>query len=341
MSKRVLLILSHSIEEHDQLKLLSGLGYDVFSLGGYIDPAHPHDDKRPPLPEVKHWPHLQTAVDTQGVEDNIGAAAAHIPDEILEWLGSDGVIICHHYLERIFGQWGRLKEWGGRVVWRTVGQSVEDNERRALAYVKDGMQVVRYSPMERHIPGYAGEDAVIRFYKDPEVWDGWRGEAEHITNVTQQLLQRHPWTNAEFWWEATKNLPTRPVGPGSEALPGGTGTLPWDEMREALRSARAYLYCGTQPASYTLGLLEALMVGVPVVSIGPEWMRIFPYGSKLFEGHYLASGSANDPGSAERYLKEFLDDEDYARETSDEQRAETIAEFGIEKVSADWKAFLG
>ena len=52
----ILLLLAHSIEEHDQLRLLSGLGYDVFSIGGYIDPAHPHDPKRPALPDVPYHP---------------------------------------------------------------------------------------------------------------------------------------------------------------------------------------------------------------------------------------------------------------------------------------------
>ena len=56
---RIALCLSHSIEEHDQLKLLSGMGYEVFSIGGYIDPANPHDDKRPALPEVPFYPQLK------------------------------------------------------------------------------------------------------------------------------------------------------------------------------------------------------------------------------------------------------------------------------------------
>lgn len=339
--KRVLLILSHSIEEHDQLKLLSGLGYQVFSLGGYINPHHPHDPKRPALPDVPYFGDLQEIVDSLDRVDNIGAAATHVPQGILDWLGDDGVIICHHYLERIFGQWDHLKEWGGRVVWRTVGQSVEENERRAARYVADGLEVVRYSPKERNIPGYAGEDALIRFYKNPLEWDAWTGEDEVVTNATQGLLQRHPWTNAEFWWQATMNLPTRPVGPGSEELPGGTGELTWEDMRAALRSSRAYLYTGTQPASYTLGLLEALMVGIPVISIGPQHMRIFPYGHGLFEGHELASAWTDDPGEAETLLRSFLGDREMARHVGAAQRQRTIETFGIDRVSKDWAAFLG
>jgi hypothetical protein len=56
-------------------------------------------------------------------------------------------------------------------------------------------------------------------------------------------------------------------------------------MRDYLRRIRAYLYTGTQPASYTLGLIEAMMTGVPVVSIGPDHMT---WQRDLFEGHEIA-----------------------------------------------------
>src|SRR5574340_766684 len=123
----VLLCLSHSIEEHDQLLLLAGLGLGVASLGGYIDPAHPHDPKRPPLPQVPLVPVVRDAVDAVGGN---GAAQSRIPDAVLDWLGDDGVIVFHHYLERLMDQWGTLRQWlhgasERRVIWRTVGRSEE------------------------------------------------------------------------------------------------------------------------------------------------------------------------------------------------------------------------
>lgn len=336
----IVLILSHSIEEHDQLKLLSGLGYNVFSLGGYIDPAAPHDPKRPALPDARNadTDRLKACVDALGVPDNIGTAAAHIPDEILDWAD---IVICHHYLERIFGQWDRLREWGGRVIWRTVGQSVEDNERRAAPFVREGLEVVRYSPKERALPGYAGEDAVIRFYKDPDEWGDWNGNVPVVTNVTQGLATRGPWTNPGFYLEATQGLPCRPAGPESERLPGGLGELPFENMKTLLRESRTYVYTGTQPASYTLGLLEALMMGIPVVSIGPRWMQIFPYGSQLFEGADLAILSDNDPAKVKHALTVMLDDQEAAANIGQHQRWRAIKEFGIDKVGADWLAYLG
>lgn len=342
VARRVLLCLSHSIEEYDQLKLLHGLGYEVASIGGYIDPAHPHDPKRPAL-DIPCYSEVKDAVDGLGTDDNLGAAQQRVPEGVLEWLGEDGVVIYHHYLDRLFGQWDHLRDWrggGGRLVWRTVGQSTMENEQRAQAFVKDGLEIVRYSPKEKNIPGYAGEDALIRFYKDETEWSGWTGEHEVVINITQHLAQRDPWTNYGFWQEATQGLEALPLGPGSEAI-GGLGEMPLDTMAGALRSARCYLYTGTQPASYTLGLLEALMTGIPVVSIGPSHMRIFPYGHLLFEGLDIAALGSNDPQECNNLLSGLLTDKDVAAQVSQHQRHRAMLTFGREAVGSAWVEFLG
>ena len=343
MPKRVLICLSHSIEEFDQLRLLHGLGYEVASIGGYIDPAHPHDVKRPAL-DVPCYHEVKDAVDALGTEDNLGAAQSHIPDAILEWLGADGIIIFHHYLDRLFGQWDHLAKWrnkGGRCVWRTVGQSTEDNEKKAQPYRADGLEIVRYSPKERAIPGYAGEDVLIRFYKDEGEWTGWSGDQEIVINITQHLYQRDPWTNPGFWTKVTEGLPHVALGPGSEEY-GGPGQITLATMQKSLRDARAYLYTGTQPASYTLGLLEALMTGIPTVSIGPSHMRIFPYGHELYEGHELCGSMwSDDPAEARVLLEGLLADHDLARQVSQHQQFRTRQKFGRTVVGEDWARFLG
>ena len=342
----ILLLLAHSIEEHDQVKLLSELGYDVFSIGGYINPGSPHDPKRPALPQVPYHPELQAVVDALGTPDNLDAAKRHIPDDILDW--ADAIIVHHFEHTWLVPQWERIKH--KRVIWRTVGQSVEHNERMMAPLRDEGLQIVRYSPKERNIPGYAGEDALIRFYKDPDVWTGWTGESPRVINITQHLRQREPYTNWTFWNEVTRHLPAEAMGPGSEDI-FGPGELTFDQMQQSLRKARAYLYTGTQPASYTLGLIEAMMTGIPVVSIGPEHMTIFPYGPGLFEGHDIVSAVdgagwnwkpwSDDPAEARDMLAALLSSRSHAAEQSRVQRDRAIELFGKEKIGADWQAFLG
>lgn len=342
MSKRVLLCLSHSIEEHDQLKLLTDLGYEVASIGGYIDPAHPHDPKRPAL-DIPQVDVVREAIDRLGTDDNLGVAQACIPEAVLNWLGADGIIIYHHYLRRLFMQWDYLRDWrsaGGRVVWRTVGQSVEGNEREAQKYATDGLEIVRYSPKERNLPSFAGEDALIRFYKDEAEWQGWHGTDEAVINITQNMKARASFCNYDFWKTATAGLPAQPLGPGSEEI-GGTGEMPLDEMKTCLQRARCYLYTGTQPASYTLGLLEAMMTGTPVISIGPTWMNHFPYGPELFEGHELAGIYSDDPREARHMIAGLLSDHGVAQSLSRRQQEHTRETFGVRPVGRAWAKFLG
>lgn len=340
--RRIVQLLSHSIEAHDMLVLYHSLGHEAFDIGGYIDPAHPHDPKRPALPEVPFYPELKQAVDDLDTDDNLGAAQSHIPDKLLEWADT---IVMHHYLERMVGDWPRLRGWlrgdsNRRIIWRTVGQSAEGNERMMTPLRADGLERVAYSPKEANLPGYCGHDAMIRFYKDPAEWNGWTGDWPGVINVTQHLRQRDPYTNWRFWEQTTQGLRREALGPGSEAI-GGPGSLSYEDMQDWLRRARAYLYTGTQPASYTLGLIEAMMTGIPVVSIGPSHMQIFPYSPLLFEGHELGGLWADDPIVARRYLNQLLTESDTATLVSASGRRIAIELFGIDKIRAEWKAYLG
>ena len=341
MSRRIVQCLSHSIESFDMMKLYHSIGHEVFDVGGLIDPRSPHDDKRPALPDVPFYPELKAAVDAIGSPDNLGAAQSHLPDALLEWADT---IVYHHYLDRLYIQWPRIRDWlrgdsNRRVIWRSVGQSVEGNERTAVPFRREGLERVAYSPKEQNIPGYAGHDALIRFYVDPDEWHGWIGSEERVIQVTQHLRQRDPYTNWGFWDAATRGLPNMPLGPGSEAI-GGPGSLSYADMQEWLRTARAYLYTGTQPASYTLGLIEALMTGIPVLSIGPSHMGIFPYGPDLFEGHELASGWTDHPETAATQLRLLLDDHAEAKRVSEHQRQRAIEMFGMDRIKAEWTAYL-
>lgn len=336
----IVLCLWHSIEEADQLRLLTEIGHNVYSIGSYSDPHHPGDDKRPALPNVPYFADLHAATNrayAAGIEPKQA-----LPPELLDWADT---IIYHHRLEDLYGQWDeRIAPWlaGGshrRIIWRTVGQSVANNEAEAAPFRARGLEVVRYSPKEANIPGYVGADALIRFYKDPAEWGGWTGSDARVVNITQHLKARDPYTNWRYWETATEGLPRVPLGPGSEDI-GGSGALSYEAMKWRLRTARCYLATGTQPASYVLNFIEALMTGTPVVSIGPSWMDVFPYGPDLFEQHEIALRSYDDPAKAATEIRALLADLDYAASVSAQGRARAIELFGIDTIRAQWAEFL-
>lgn len=334
----IVLMTAHSILEFDELRVLHALGHHVLSIGAYLDPANPSDDKRPALPEVPAAPaELRELVADQMV------VKSNLPAAVLDWAD---VVICHFFTIGapdnrdgwLTGNWQSFKDHGNRVIWRTTGQSNHVIEALTEPLRRDGLEIVRYSPKERALPHYAGDDAIIRFAKDPTEWSGWTGEQAVVGNVTQNLSQRGDACGYPFWQAATAGLAVYPAGPGSEEI-GGTGSLSYDEMRAYLRRLRGYLYTGTQPASYTLGLIEALLTGVPVVSIGP--VAFGPgYLPDLFEAAEITGAWANDPAGARTLLTALLNDPDYARFESERQRAVALDLFSMDAIVEQWRAVL-
>lgn len=326
---RILLLTAHSIAEHDDLRMFHEMGHEVMSIGAYLDPANPADDKRPALPQVPPAPKELTDL---VVGDQI-QLKGHLPKEIIDWAD---VIIAHHFVyDWIGGQWARLK--GKRVIWRTCGQTSPQLEQFMEYLRPEGLQIVRYSPKERfNGPWFAGEDAMIRFGKEPEEWYGWHGSDAVVGNITQDMVGRGDATGLDFYLAATQGLPAKPAGPNSEKLPGGIGTLEYEAMREYLRSIRCYLYTGTMPAPYTLGLIEAMITGVPVVSIGSEAWGL----PDLFEASEIIGNGENDPRKAAYRLRRYLNDQDFARSHGGMQRGHAIELFGMDTIREQWRRFL-
>ena len=330
---KILLMLAHSIAEYDDLRMLTDLGHDVFSIGAYTNPHAPGDDMRPPLPDAPYHPELEALVPDQM------EAKENLPGDLIDW--ADAIIVHHYPREWVIKQWTRIRH--KRVIWRTCGQSDQSLEADMLRLRYDGLQIVRYSPREGHYftkygTAFAGQDALIRFGKYPGDYAEWVGDLPVVTNVTQNMKGRGRWVGAQWYAHATTGLAARPMGPGSEEYPGGLGRVEPHVMAHTLQHARAYVYCGTNPAPYTLALMEAMMAGVPTVSIGPgAWMGPEP----LFEGHLLASDYADDPYQARDKLARILADDGWAATLSAEMRDRAVELFGIERVGAQWAEFLG
>lgn len=374
----ILLLASHAVAEYDDLRMFTDLGYDCFAPGGYEVPSRSGEGIRPALPDAPHHPELVEAINTQRAFDseelgdpgpNIDWGKAHLPDPVIDWAD---VIIVHHFPQVwIGGQWDRIRH--KRVIWRTCGQSDPRLEIYMTDFAEQGLEIVRYSPAERRyferVGYFAGEDALIRFGKYPDDYGPWTGEFPGVINITQHLAQRGEACGYGFWQEATRGLArpfgglpedgppppfALPLGPGSEAI-GGPGALTYTEMLDWLRHARAYLYTGTRPASYTLGLIEAMLSGVPVVTIpasvwGDGWD-----GADLFEGHEIVRYGSSGEGSREgavattrsmlgKLLGTWVAPDVALHEAqlvSTYQRARAVELFGIETIGAQWKAFLG
>lgn len=352
MGKRILYFSCHEILEYDELKLFSELGYECYSLGAYTQPGGSEHRKRPPL-ELPYDPHF--------IELALQYDKRKIHPEMLE--GVDIVIIMHtpgflrstgskiDWSEDLGdGNWELFREFikkGGRVIWRSIGQSIPHVERLIAPLRAEGLEIVRYSPAEESIEGYAGSDALIRFYKDPDEYKGWTGDVPRVINFTQSLKSRGEFTGYRNVLRIMEGLNSRIYGPGNEDLGMlSGGQVSYEEQMQIYRESRAFLYTGTFPASYTLSLIEAMMTGIPVLAVGPGLGNgsMFP-SQHTYEAHEIIqdgiSGFVSDqPHVLRRRAQELLGDINMAKSIGAFGRARAIELFGKAKIKNQWKEFL-
>jgi len=333
MSK-ILYISCHSVLEYDELKLLTELKHDVFSLGAYTDPSGHITLPRPGLEGI---PLRQDYIDMLR-----GIPRTELPQAFIDEFD---IIIVMHVPEIIEHNWERFKN--KKVVWRTIGQSIPWIEKRMAKFVAEGLNIVRYSPLERNLKNYAGEHALIRFYKDSEEFGGWNGDDPQVVNFTQSLKGRRDFCGYDEIMEVTEGLNFKVYGPGNEDLgPLNGGELSYDLMKGKLRDARAYIYRGTWPASYTLSFMEAWMTGVPMVCFGPAFgnkldAEVDTYEIPQLIKHNVNGFCSDDMGEIKAILNRLLTDHDYAREISKKGRESALEYFGKEPIRKQWQKFLG
>jgi len=262
-----------------------------------------------------------------------------------EFLDNFDVILSHWMPKWIALNWENMKD--KIVIMRTNGQSSPDDEHVLGQYRKQGLKIVRYSPTERTIPNYCGEDVIIRFYKDPDEWKNWNGNKAQVITIGQSMIKRNKFCNWDVFYQATAGLPRKIYGPeNEEAGDIWAGCVSYNELRKALRDSRVYFYTGTHPASYTLNFIEAWMTGIPVVAVGPEFgNQTFIPSQKTYEVSRLIKKGvdgfyADDLGLLNHYCKQLLKNKKLAKRIGDEGRKSAIAIFGKARIKNEWQKFF-
>lgn len=336
----------HSILEHDEVKLFTESGHKVFSLGGVYQNENIGDNLRGSIPGF--IPDKELGVNPQTKEN--------VHPNLVKW--ADVVIVTHNHPSKehpqpwIANNWKLFKSSKKPILWRSIGQSNVAVEESLTPFRNEGLKIVRYSPKEKNIPSFVGEDAVIRFYIDPEEYQGYTGDIPRVVNISQGMfgsdsqVSRGEWMAKDIFDEVVKDLDWKIFGPGNEyALEHNGGRLSFEDLKTMLRLNRVYLYTGTRPAPYTLGFMEALCTGIPIVSIGPK------NGNKMFredtfEAHEIigANGEAgfwsDNPEELKNFCKILLDNQDLAKSMGEKGRLRAIEYFGKEKIKREWEVFL-
>lgn len=333
---KILYISCHEVLEYDEVKLLSDLGHDVFSTGAYAYPQFRPGMKRPGLPQLTHYPDLERLASV------FVSSGYSLNQELIDWADT---IIFMHLPEAIEKNWEKIKH--KRVIFRSIGQMVQHQEILIGRLAAEGLQIVRYSPQESALPSYAGANAMIRFYKDPAEYGGYRGDNPVVVNFSQSIVQRRNECHYEEVMELMGGFNARIYGTDNQNLGKSEingGTVTYEQQLEIMRSARAYVYSGTWPAPYTLSFIEALMTGIPVVALGPAHAHL-NRGLDFYEVHKIIQNGVNGFVSdklsdLKNDIRTLLENQEYAREVGQAGRQTAIQLFGVDTIKQQWKAFL-
>lgn len=332
----------HDILEYNELRLLTDLGHDVFSVGSsYSQPHDGGNGKRPPLKNMKfHEDLIKFSQDKE-----------NLAPELIDW--ADVIILMHIDAKRSWlKNWDRMKK--KKVIYRSIGQCSPGIETFLRTYRDEGLKIVRYSPNEKNIEGFAGEDAMIRFHQYVDEWPEWRGRRPRVMACVQSFKTRdmgftRDWVGYRLWKKSV-------VVPGIERIVYGIGNHNMEEWAgeqdfEGLKKAFSEEGCafvfGTHPAPYTLSIQEMACVGMPMAVAGegvrwlngadPNWSRNQWEVPEMFKGACLVAENIEEMTSN---IKRLIADHAFAYDLGQKAKQKARELFDVSVIRPQWESFL-
>ena len=159
----------------------------------------------------------------------------------------------------------------------------------------------------------------------------WRGELARGITVINNIESRGRRLGADIFAMAREQLPLDLLGMGSKAL-GGLGELPLHEIPALCERYRFFFH----PVRYTslgLGLIEAMMLGMPVVGLATtEMPNVIENG--------ISGYIDTDPERLLDRMRELLKHHRIAAQLGICARERALQRYSITRFVADWNAAL-
>ena len=338
--KKILYLSCHSVLEYDEILLLKRLGHYVFSPGDYVNEDNPGKAWLRPFPKKN----VQENADLQSLYSYGKGGPKNKYKLQKELIKKFDIVIVMHDPKLIINNWHAIKHKS--VVWRTIGQSSPEVEKLLKKYRHQGLKVVRYSPLEKNLHNFIGEDAIIRFYKNPNEFKGWKGERGEVLTIAQNMIDRSDACHHDIYKKVIDGLPYQLYGSGNSSLGAlDDDSLSYKDLKKALQDFRCYFYTGTFPASYTLSFIEAWMTGIPIICIGNKLMHDRFVDQNLYEVPSLIVNGVNgfyadDINSLREQIMLLLNNKKVAKKISMNGRNSAIKHFGIKNITKQWEIFI-
>lgn len=339
----ILYFACHETLEYDDVRMLTEMGHQVFSIGGLANPDAPKPSTRPTMNRF-YSPEWWSAFAAQSGNDLLTKRVTR------DFAQRFDVAVVNHNPELLDINMGALS--GIPVVFRSIGQS-NDHLEAILGRHLDTVQVVRYSNREVGLPNFCRTDRVIYFSKylsDYPLWSGGtRAITFHNSFPTRATVSVPSLANYE---RLAQSGPFDLYGFLNEGVTAWRGLASADLQLELFRTAGAYLYTYSVPPSYTLSLVEAMLVGLPVVAPSASAVRaelgqiadICGFSKARYEVPELLD---NDPSliwdfsdQALEKVQALLDAPERSREISLRLRSKAAALFDVSRIASQWQQLL-
>jgi len=138
----------------------------------------------------------------------------------------------------------------------------------------------------------------------------------------------HSWAERGWHYEtyaaATEGLPTLHV---DHLNPGPEGPLRYEQILDRMRRCRVYYHDGEN--EYTVALLEAMMVGAPIVTCAMPWVE-------RHVEHGVNGFISADPKQLREYCRMLLNDADLAARMGAESRRIALERYHEQRWIDQW-----
>jgi hypothetical protein len=159
----------------------------------------------------------------------------------------------------------------------------------------------------------------------------YQGDLERGLVITNHLDRRGRRMGPDLFLQARSQLPLELVGMAAEEL-GGLGEIEHAQL-PAFASRYRFLFSPIRYSSLGLAVIEAMMVGLPVVALATAEM------ATVIENGVSGYADTNLATLVER-MRLLLREPGLARDLGDGARRRARERFSIERFSADWNAAL-
>jgi hypothetical protein len=159
----------------------------------------------------------------------------------------------------------------------------------------------------------------------------WRGDVERGLVITNHLARRGRRMGADLFASLRTALPLDLVGMGAIEL-GGLGEVDHPQL-PAFAAAYRFLFSPVRYSSLSLSVIEAMMIGMPVVALATAEM------ATVIE-HGVSGFAVTDTRQLAMAMRALLGDAGLARSLGETARLRARERFAIARFSADWDAAL-